>query len=111
MTKEFAQGLMNIYSRQLDKWISIIFSVFVVIKHIMCYSNLVVIEIIRKYKINKHPRKLDLNRKIPQTKVNTRNLVQVKLNSEAHRNKSNNIRLTTINIKSIKNKVEYVNQN
>ena len=40
------------------------------------------IEIIQKYKINKCPRKLDLHRKISQTKVNTRNPVQVKLDSE-----------------------------
>ena len=65
-------------------------------------------EIIQKYKITKCPRNLDLNRKIPQTKVNTRNLVQVKLNSETCGNKSNNIILATINVRSIKNKVEQV---
>ena len=43
MTKEPAQGLMNICLRQLDKTISIIFSISVVINQIMCYSNLVVI--------------------------------------------------------------------
>ena len=69
-----------------------------------CILPFEIIEIIRKCKINKHPRKLDFNRKIPQTKVNTRNLVQVKLNSETCRNKSNNIRLATINIRSIKSK-------
>ena len=157
MTKEPAQGLMNTCSRQLDKWISMIFSIIVVINQIMCYNNLVVIspsekwpisthrsphkvdpieptytrdqlfnmssklkqskycilpfktkEIIQKYKINKWPRKLVLNRKIPQTKINTGNLVQVKLNSETCRNKSNNIRLATINVRSIKNKVEQI---
>ena len=41
-------------------------------------------------------------------KVNTRNLVQVKLDSETCRNKSNNIRLATINIRSMKNKVEQI---
>ena len=34
---------MNICSRQLDKWISIIVSIFVVMNQIMSYSNLVVI--------------------------------------------------------------------
>ena len=43
MTNESAQGLINICSRQLDKWISIILSIFVVINQIMCYSNLLVI--------------------------------------------------------------------
>ena len=153
MTKEPTQGLMNACSIQIDKQISIIFSITVVINQIVCYRNLVVIspcenwststqssphkvnsrvpiytrdqlfnmfsklkqskycilpfkttEIIQKYKINKCPRKLDLNRKIQQTKVNTRNLVQVKLNSETYRNKSNSIRLAAINVKSIKNK-------
>ena len=50
------------------------------------------------------PRKLDLNRKVPQTKVNTINLVQVKLNSETCRNESNNIRQATINVRSMKTK-------
>ena len=73
-----------------------------------CILPFETIEIIWKYKINKHPRKLDLNRKIPQTEVNTRNLVQVKLSRETCRNKSNNIRLATINVRSIKNKVEQI---
>ena len=131
MTKQPTHGLMYICSRQLDKHISTIFSIFVVTNQIMCYSNLLVIspsentpanmirsphkvkqsvpvytrdqllnmssklkqikycilpfetiEIIQIYKINKHPRKLDLNRKISQTKFNTKNIVQVNLNSE-----------------------------
>ena len=137
MTKEPAQGLINICSRQLDKYIRIIFIISVVIKKIMCYSNLVLIspsenwpasthrlphrvnpslptytrdqpfsissklkqskycilpfatiEINQKYKINKHPRKLDFNRKIPQTKVNTGNLVHIKCDSETCKNKT-----------------------
>ena len=67
-----------------------------------CILSFEAIEIIQKYQINKHPRKLDLNRRIPQTKVNTINLVQVKLDSETCRNKSNNIRLPTIIVRSIK---------
>ena len=43
MTKEPAKGLVNICSTQLDKWISIILSISVVINQIMCYSNLAVI--------------------------------------------------------------------
>ena len=43
MTKEPSHGLMNIYSMQLDKWISIIFSIFVAINQIMCFSNLMAI--------------------------------------------------------------------
>ena len=43
MTKESAHELMNICSLQLDKWINVIFSIFVVINEIMCYRNLVVI--------------------------------------------------------------------
>ena len=46
--------------------------------------------------------------KIPQTKVNIRNIVQVKLNSDTCRNKSNNIRLPTINVRAIKSKVEQI---
>ena len=54
-----------------------------------CIFPFETIEIIQKYKINKCPRKLDLNRKNSQTKNNIRNLVQVKLKNERCRNKLN----------------------
>ena len=38
------------------------------------------IETIRKYRINKHPRKLDLKRNTAQNNVNTQNPVKIKLN-------------------------------
>ena len=68
------------------------------------------IETSRKYKINKHPRKLDLKRNTQQTKVNTKNLVQIKQNKETCNSNSGNICIATKNVRSNKNKVEQIKE-
>ena len=67
------------------------------------------INLVRKYKINKRPSKLDLYRKpIKQRKINTINLTKIETTQETITNK---LRIATINIRSIKNKVELVIEN
>ena len=71
-----------------------------------CILPFKTIETIREYKISKCPRKLDLKRNTSQTKVNTKNLVQIKQNKETCNSNSGNFCVATINVRSIKNKVE-----
>ena len=71
-----------------------------------CILPFQTIETIRKYIINKCPRKLDMERNIVNSKVKTKNLVQIELNKVGCNDNSCNIHVATINIRSIKIKVE-----
>ena len=69
------------------------------------------INLVRKFKINKHPSKLDKECPIiKETKIQTKNIVNIEI-------KPNNkvviqhVRIATINTRSIKNKVELVLEN
>ena len=73
-----------------------------------CILPFKTIETIRKYKINKCPRKLDHKRNTPQTEVNTKNLAQIKQKKETCNRNSGNMCIATINVRSIKNKVERI---
>ena len=69
------------------------------------------INLVRKFKINKHPRKLDKEHPIiKQTKIQAKNLVNIEIKPN---NKviSQHIRIATINTRSIKNKIELVLEN
>ena len=69
------------------------------------------INLARKLKINKWSSKLDLQcEPIEQNKINTKNLVKIDITSEDH-TITNNLRIATINTRSIKNKVELVTEN
>ena len=69
------------------------------------------INLVRKYKINKHPSKLDRERPtIKQTKIQPNNLVNIEIR-EDNKLVSNHIRIATVNTRSIKNKVELVLEN
>ena len=60
------------------------------------------IQLVRKFKINKRPRKLDLECKpTNQTRCNTKNLVQIDVTSN-DRLITNNLRIATVNTRSIK---------
>ena len=69
------------------------------------------IQLVRKFKINKKSRKLDLEHKpTNQTRCNTKNLVKIDITSN-DRLITNNLRIATVNTRSIKNKVELVLEN
>ena len=69
------------------------------------------INLVRKLKINKRSSKLDLQcQPITQSKINTKNLVNIHITSKDH-TITNNLRIATINTRSIKNKVELVLEN
>ena len=69
------------------------------------------INLVRKLKINRWPSKLDLQcQPISQSKINTKNLVNINISSKGH-TITNNLRIGTINTRSIKNKVELVIEN
>ena len=69
------------------------------------------INLVRKLKINKWPSKLDLQcQPISQSKINTKNLVNIDISPKGH-TITNNLRIATINTRSIKNKVELVIEN
>ena len=69
------------------------------------------IQLVRKYKINKRPRKLDLKCKpIKQTRCNTKNLVKIDITNK-DKVITNNLRMATVNTRSIENKVELVLEN
>ena len=69
------------------------------------------IQLVRKYKINKRPRKLDLKCKpVNQTRCNTKNLVKIDITNN-DKVVTNNLRIATVNTRSIKNKVELVLEN
>ena len=69
------------------------------------------INMVRKFKINNNPSKLECKHNaIKQTKVNKNNLVTIHTNNEK-KNDSQNIRIATINTHSIENKVELVIKN
>ena len=65
----------------------------------------------RKLKINKWSSKLDLqHRPIKQNKINTKNLVKIDVTSN-DQTITNNLRIATINTRSIKNKIDLVIEN
>ena len=69
------------------------------------------INLVRKYKINKRPSKLDRERPtIKQTKIQPSNLVNIEIREDS-KLVSNHIRIATVNTRSIKNKVELVLEN
>ena len=69
------------------------------------------INLVRKLKINKWSSKLDLQHQpITQSKINTKNLVNINITSKDH-TITNNLRIATITTRSIKNKVELVLEN
>ena len=69
------------------------------------------INLVRKLKINRRPSKLDLQHQpILQNRINTKNLVNIIISSKGH-TITNNLRIATINTRSIKNKVELVIEN
>ena len=69
------------------------------------------INLVRKFKINKRPSKLDRERPtIKQTKIQPSNLVNIEIREDS-KLISNHIRIATVNTRSIKNKVELVLEN
>ena len=69
------------------------------------------INLVRKFKINKRPSKLDRERPtFKQTKIQPSNLVNIEISDDSKLG-SNHIRIATINTRSIKNKVELVLEN
>ena len=69
------------------------------------------INLVRKLKLNRQPSKLDLQcQPISQSKINTKNLVNIDISSKGH-TITNNLRIATINTRSIKNKVGLVIEN
>ena len=69
------------------------------------------INLVRKFKINKRPSKLDRERPtFKQTKIQPNNLVNIEIKDDS-KLVSNHIRIATINTRSIKNKVELVLEN
>ena len=69
------------------------------------------INLVRKFKINKCPSKLDRERPtIKQTKIQPSNLVNIEIREDS-KLVSNHIRIATVNTRSIKNKVELVLEN
>ena len=69
------------------------------------------INLVRKFKINKRPSKLDRERPtFKQTKIQPSNLVNIEIKDDS-KLVSNHIRIATINTRSIKNKVELVLEN
>ena len=64
------------------------------------------IETIRKLKINKHPSKLGSRLNKYTSKVNTKNLVQIHLGVDQI--KTSNVRVGTVNTRSMKNKSDLV---
>ena len=69
------------------------------------------INLVRKFKINKHPSKLDGERPtIKQTKIQPSNLVNIEIKNDS-KIVSKHIRIATVNTRSIKNKVELVLEN
>ena len=69
------------------------------------------INLVRKFKINKRPSKLDRERPtIKQTKIQPSNLVNIEIREDS-KLVSNHIRIATVNTRSIKNKVELVLEN
>ena len=69
------------------------------------------INLARKLKINKWSSKLDLQcRPIKQAKINTKNLVKIDTTYKGHII-TNNVRIAMVNTRSIKNKIDLVNEN
>ena len=69
------------------------------------------INLVRKFKINKCPSKLDRERPtIKQTKIQPSNLVNIEIKEDS-KLVSNHIRIATVNTRLIKNKVELVLEN
>ena len=69
------------------------------------------INLVRKLKINRRPSKLDLQcQPISQSRINTKNLVNIDISPKKHTT-TNNLKIATINARSIKNKVELVLEN
>ena len=69
------------------------------------------INLVRKFKINKCPSKLDRERPtFKQTKIQPSNLVNIEISDDSKLG-SNHIRIATVNTRSIKNKVELVLEN
>ena len=70
------------------------------------------INMVRKFKINKHPSKLEYKQApIKQTKVNSKNLINIQTSKENTTIKTPYIRTGMVNTRSIKNKVELVLEN
>ena len=65
-----------------------------------------VINIIRQFKINKHPSKLCARHIKYTSKINTKNLVHIQLGTE--QNLSSNVRVGTVNARSVKNKSDII---
>ena len=69
------------------------------------------INLVRKFKINKHPSKLDKECPIiKQTKFQTDNLVNIEIKVDS-KIVSQHVRIATVNTRSIKNKAELVLEN
>ena len=69
------------------------------------------INLVRKFKINKHPSKLDGERPtIKQTKIQPNNLVNIEIKEDS-KIVSQHVRIATVNTRSIKNKAELVLEN
>ena len=64
------------------------------------------IEIVRKLKINKRPSKLGSRLNNYTSKVNTKNLIQVNLGT--NQTKTSNVRVGTVNTRSVKNKSDLI---
>ena len=69
------------------------------------------VNLVRKLKINRRSSKLDLQcQPILQSRINTKNLVKIDISPTKH-TPTNNLKIATINARSIKNKVELVLEN
>ena len=80
------------------------------VKHDIRYSKIPfeTIYLVRKYRIHKWPRKLGQNQpSIKQLKVNATNLVSIEIKKE-DQTITNNLRIATVNTRSIINKSELV---